>query len=34
MGLVDILVEPIRSDVQDMEEQNIEYLRSIAIRKV
>ncbi|CAF0737229.1 unnamed protein product [Rotaria sordida] len=34
MGLVDILVEPIRSDVQDIEEQNIEYLRSIAIRKV
>ncbi|CAF3535308.1 unnamed protein product [Rotaria sp. Silwood1] len=34
MGLVDIVIEPIQSDVQDIEEQNIEYLRSIAIQKV
>ncbi|CAF1012589.1 unnamed protein product [Rotaria sp. Silwood1] len=34
MGLVDIVIEPIQSDVQNIEEQNIEYLRSIAIQKV
>ena len=31
MGLVDFLVEPVQSDA---EEENIAYLRSIAIRKV
>ncbi|CAF5053128.1 unnamed protein product, partial [Rotaria magnacalcarata] len=34
MGLVDFLVEPLRSDVQNIEEENIAYLRSIAIQKV
>ncbi|CAF3635808.1 unnamed protein product [Rotaria socialis] len=34
MGLVDFLVEPVRSDVQNIEEENIAYLRSIAIQKV
>ncbi|CAF4804170.1 unnamed protein product, partial [Rotaria magnacalcarata] len=34
MGLVDFLVEPLRSDVENIEEENIAYLRSIAIQKV
>lgn len=34
MGLVDILVEPIRSDIQNIDNENIERLQSIAIEKV
>lgn len=34
MGLVDILVEPIPSDIQNIDNENIERLQSIAIEKV
>ena len=33
IGLVDTLVQPILSDVQDIEQKNVEYLCSIAVQK-
>ena len=33
MGLVDAIVEPIGPGMQEMEEKNIDYLRTVAIQK-